>query len=90
MRFCFLLHLSRLSADGLAKYLFDWKAPVSTKGLDEPSCFIYIFNWLYGDFLFKYVYFCLFHSLCLYYLPSMGLELANLDSDFLWAIIFPW
>jgi hypothetical protein len=27
---------SSLSADGLAKYLFDWKAPVGTKGLDEP------------------------------------------------------
>jgi hypothetical protein len=31
-----LTSLGALSADGLAKYLFDWKAPVGTKGLDEP------------------------------------------------------
>jgi hypothetical protein len=39
-----LTSLPTLSADGLAKYLFDWKAPVCTEGLDEPSCFCCVFN----------------------------------------------
>jgi hypothetical protein len=31
-----LASLGALCADSLAKYLFDWKAPVGPKGLDEP------------------------------------------------------
>jgi hypothetical protein len=55
--------------------------------LDEPWWFIYIIAWLYS--VSHPIQGCIFLSLSLYYLPSMGLELANLDSDFLSTIIFP-
>ena len=96
MWYCFLLQnfwvlsvtLATLSTGGLAKYLFDWKAPVTTEVLDEPRCFIYIITWLYS--VSNSIQGSMFLSLSLYYyLPSMGLELANLDSDFLYTIILP-
>jgi hypothetical protein len=81
-----LMSLATVFTDGLAKYLFDWKAPVSTKGLDEPSCFICFLKLTVPHSIQG----CIFLSSSVYDLPSMGLELANLDSDFLYAIIFPW
>jgi hypothetical protein len=96
MWYCFRLQnfwvlsvaLVNLSTASLAKYLLDCKAPVTTEVLDEPRCFIYIIAWLYSAS--HSIQGSMFLSLSLYYyLPSMGLELANLDSDFLYTIILP-